>query len=1013
MAIENWLTALGLERYVETFARNDVDLDVLRTLNDADLKELGVDSLGARRKILAALAGSANTAPAGVEVPASGLAALMGAGTFIVDAPSPKDRGAQQDRDARIAIAEAGTFIADVSSISPSAASPARSSLVGARSSLATGAAPRIGDVLAGRYNLLDELGRGAMGAVFHAWDVKLKQAFAIKIVLPEFLSQPGTRDLFVREAQRSLRVNHPNLLRVHTLEDDPFDYLVMELADGGSLTERWHQSRRKMTPDDVRQFLGQVLEGLAYLHREGLVHRDIKPDNVLLTKDGRVKLADYGVATSLREQRLKAQVAGTLLYMAPEQLRGAAELDGRADLYSVGIMAHQLLLGRFPFDESKFEEVRSWHLGHDREFEALSVLPWGAVFARAMALEPDGRWESADAMLAALREPDGLRLRRDDETRRAAETRARDEALRAAAERRADEQRRILEAQREDELRRAEEARRTDEERRAEDERNAAEIRRETEEREQALRAKQATLRKAAEAVARAEGISLALAEHVLGPLLETGALVDTLTAYEVPAFSRGFHEKQLIRALRDAVKIAHPISDAVAQGEPPGSTGDAEQRPGTAAALTSSAAREQLSTAQIRAVQLVVAEHVIDEDAAVAIVAGEFADHADAQVLVDALATPAWTRDFSHRQVLRRLTAAIQKTPLADAGKAVSGKRILKVGFGGDYATLEEVLRHAPAGSTIEFMPGEHEVSVTLTADVMIQSSPHGAVVVFSRRGPVFTLAGGNPKIQNLVIEQRTDLPTNDPVSGPSEPELDAATAVLIIGGTPSLLHCRIRSVGSRGLVVRGKGAHPVVTGCRIFECGRAGVLVEDKAQGLFERCEFHDNKLSGLAIRTGGAPVVRESKFYRAQGHMGVAVDSDGMGVFERCESFENKLSGIGVVKGGNPVVRDSKFFESIDGHGIFVADDGMGRFERCEIHSNKKAGIYVRDGGHPTVVDSLFYGARASAGIQVGRNGRGLFERCVSRDNKHDLEVDQSARPKIVDCMITGRTVKLNP
>lgn len=379
MDIRSWLAGLGLDRYSENLERNDIDIDLLRTLSDSDLKELGVDSLGARRKIIAAIA------------PQSPPDIIAGQKIFVASslAVPNGDLGTDPSVGQTMFVGIAPAPVLSAPS-SPSA-------------EMTSDGLPCEGDVLGGRYNLLSELGRGAMGAVFRAWDTKLRHDCAVKVILPALLSQPGVRDLFLREAKCALRLSHPHLLRVNTLEDAPFDYLVMEYVDGGNLTDRWQQQRKRLAPADVRQLMIQVLEGLAYLHNEGLVHRDIKPDNVLLTRDGKVKLADYGVSTSIRAVRSTEQTAGTLAYMSPEQLRGDRYLDGRSDLFSLGLMAHQLLLGRLPFD-THAEAIKAWHRSDERDLDDLARAPWGGIFADALALDPDERWQSAAMMAEALK---------------------------------------------------------------------------------------------------------------------------------------------------------------------------------------------------------------------------------------------------------------------------------------------------------------------------------------------------------------------------------------------------------------------------------------------------------------------------------------------------------------------------------------------------------------------------------------------------------------------------------
>lgn len=456
MTLRRWLQQRGLEHYAGLLEENDIDLERLRTLSDVQLELIGVDSHLARRTMLEALqpptdalaqtvsseaswADIANTdEPAGRAVKTRGsehqatprhdprlgqtvFTPPSSKGGLLPEPPSAEPMDCLSATDP--AVGET-LFTAPSSTTKPwsgpSSTSPTPlavgDSSVGptlftapptlSRSTglpLAPDGLPDVRATLGARYRLLERVGQGAMGAVYRAWDEKTEHECAIKVMLPAKRALPEAREQFRREAKIAMGLSHPHLMRVYHLEDVPLDYLVMEFVDGVTLTELRQRDGRGLKPDDARKYLMQVLEGLSYLHSENLFHRDIKPDNVLVTRDGRVKLADYGVATTIRNQRLEAQVAGTLAYMAPEQLRGDRGLDGRADLYSVGMMAYELLLGYLPFPGDDPGTARAWHLSGERKLDELRSLPWGGVYARALAASPADRFPSAAAMIDAL----------------------------------------------------------------------------------------------------------------------------------------------------------------------------------------------------------------------------------------------------------------------------------------------------------------------------------------------------------------------------------------------------------------------------------------------------------------------------------------------------------------------------------------------------------------------------------------------------------------------------------
>ncbi|OFW54138.1 MAG: hypothetical protein A2146_02480 [Actinobacteria bacterium RBG_16_67_10] len=214
------------------------------------------------------------------------------------------------------------------------------------------------GSVIHDRYYLEAEIGRGGMAAVYRARDQKLNREVAVKV-----LSEPGLgtagRARLVHEAQAAAQLNHPNIVTVHDVgEVDGTPYIVMELVEGGSLHDRPPASNAAVV--DITR---QVCTALEHAHAHGIVHRDLKPENVLLTADGMAKLTDFGLALSIASRTTtEGVIAGTVFYLAPEQALGKA-LDGRTDLYAVGVMLYELTAGRLPFAADDPLAVVSQHL--------------------------------------------------------------------------------------------------------------------------------------------------------------------------------------------------------------------------------------------------------------------------------------------------------------------------------------------------------------------------------------------------------------------------------------------------------------------------------------------------------------------------------------------------------------------------------------------------------------------------------------------------------------------------
>ena len=205
-------------------------------------------------------------------------------------------------------------------------------------------------------YEIEHELGRGGMGIVYLARDKRLKRAVAIKLLPPELAFRSEIRSRFLREAETSAQLSHPNIVPIFSVDEkDGLVFFVMQFVEGDNLAKRI-QTTGPMDVDDVRRVLREVASALALAHSRSVVHRDIKPDNILLNKeDSRAMVTDFGIARAISDgadSRLTATgvAIGTPHYMSPEQCAGDRDVDGRADLYSLGVVAYQMLTGELPF---------------------------------------------------------------------------------------------------------------------------------------------------------------------------------------------------------------------------------------------------------------------------------------------------------------------------------------------------------------------------------------------------------------------------------------------------------------------------------------------------------------------------------------------------------------------------------------------------------------------------------------------------------------------------------------
>jgi serine/threonine protein kinase len=216
-----------------------------------------------------------------------------------------------------------------------------------------------------GDYEILQPLGSGGMGMVYRARDLTLERVVALKVLAPELSKDQSFVQRFLKEARAVARLNHPNIVQVYNFGSvESVYYLAMEYVDGESLGH--HLKSRHYTEAEAIRIVRQVCRPLAVAHAEGIVHRDIKPDNLMLTSRGELKLVDLGIAKRIDEDQsltLTGQSIGTPHYISPEQIRGQKDIDARADIYSLGATFYHLVTGHTPFKGSSGALVMSMHL--------------------------------------------------------------------------------------------------------------------------------------------------------------------------------------------------------------------------------------------------------------------------------------------------------------------------------------------------------------------------------------------------------------------------------------------------------------------------------------------------------------------------------------------------------------------------------------------------------------------------------------------------------------------------
>ena len=268
-----------------------------------------------------------------------------------------------------------------------------------------------IGKMLDNRYEVLERIGTGGMAVVYKARCHRLNRLVAIKILKPELASDEDFLRRFQSESQAVAMLSHTNIVSIYDVcRSDGLDYIVMELIDGMSLKQYMIKRGTPLNWREALHFITQIVRALGHAHSRGIVHRDIKPHNIMVLRDGSVKVTDFGIArlTSAAQATLTQEALGSVHYISPEQAKGS-HVDGRSDLYSVGVMLYEMLTGRLPFEGETPVFVAIQHINSipisPRELNPDIPEALETITMKAMAPNADQRYLSAEEMLEDLKE--------------------------------------------------------------------------------------------------------------------------------------------------------------------------------------------------------------------------------------------------------------------------------------------------------------------------------------------------------------------------------------------------------------------------------------------------------------------------------------------------------------------------------------------------------------------------------------------------------------------------------
>ena len=268
-----------------------------------------------------------------------------------------------------------------------------------------------IGKLLDNRYEIMEQIGMGGMARVFRALDHRLNRQVAVKILREDLAEDAELRRRFHEESQAVAMLSHPNIVAVYDVSrSSDVEYIVMELIDGITLKQYMQKKGNKLNWREALHFITQIVKALGHAHSRGIIHRDIKPHNIMVLRDGSVKVADFGIArvASGGHSTLTQEALGSVHYISPEQARGS-HIDARSDLYSAGVVLYEMITGRLPFEGDTPVSVAIQHINSiplsPREIDPAIPEALEAITMKAMAPDPDNRYLSADDMLADLEE--------------------------------------------------------------------------------------------------------------------------------------------------------------------------------------------------------------------------------------------------------------------------------------------------------------------------------------------------------------------------------------------------------------------------------------------------------------------------------------------------------------------------------------------------------------------------------------------------------------------------------
>ena len=279
----------------------------------------------------------------------------------------------------------------------------------------------KIGDVLSNRYRITGRIGTGGTAEVYSATDFIKKETVAVKIIKEELVNDPKSVTRFEHEAEACASFNHPNIVRVYNQgQVNGCSYLVFEYVKSQTLFDRL-DFQTTYSVKEASEIMLQLLDAVNYIHNKGIIHRDIKPQNIFYLANGTVKLADFGIAQNIDEEGPYQGVFGSVYYLAPEVCSGESA-SAQSDIYSCGVTYYQLLTGHLPFEDGSTKDIAAAHVKrnfpHLSKFQPEIAGVFDKIIQKACAKKPQDRYQTAKEMMddiaTAMANKDNLKVRRN-----------------------------------------------------------------------------------------------------------------------------------------------------------------------------------------------------------------------------------------------------------------------------------------------------------------------------------------------------------------------------------------------------------------------------------------------------------------------------------------------------------------------------------------------------------------------------------------------------------------------